>query len=252
MKKTIVAIFDDISVARQVVEELVDAEFARGSISLITNDTHHQYSHYLDKDYTPKDDAVTATQDADLGAAVGAFTGILAGLAALMIPGIGLTVVAGPIVADLTATVAGTLPGGVIGALVKSDVPEDEAPYYAEGIRRGGTLISIHTSDTLRAQDIMNRHGAINIHERINIWLESGWKGFETDAFENEGKAASFPEMLTSGKVRSISTALAGEEPPIDDEDTTQSIAVMDSYPTLHSTVPVTPSPDGMTAAPVH
>src|SRR5579859_4868827 len=157
MNKTILTIFDDIVVARQVVEDLVNAGFPRHSISLITNDAHNQYSRYLDKDYVPKDDAVTAAHGAGLGAVIGALTGILIGLAALAIPGVGLVIVAGPIVVGLTGAAAGAVTGGMIGALVKSGVPEDEAQYYAEGIRRGGTLISVETSDTLRAEDIMNR-----------------------------------------------------------------------------------------------
>ena len=120
---------------------------------------------------------------------VGALTGILVGLASLTIPGIGLVIVAGPIAAGLAGSVAGAVTGGVTGALIKTGVPEDETPYYAEGIRRGGTLVSIQTSDTLRAEDIMNRHGAINIHERVSRWRQEGWKGFDDLSIESEETA---------------------------------------------------------------
>jgi hypothetical protein len=271
MTKTIVAIFDDIAVARQVVEDLVNADFARNSISLITNDAHNQYSHYLDKDYAPKDDAVTAAQGAGFGAVVGVLTGVLVGLAALMIPGIGLAIVAGPIVAGLTGAVAGTLTGGIVGALVKTGVPEDEAPYYAEGIRRGGTLISIQTSDVLRAEDIMNRHGAINIHERINVWRQAGWKGFDdsTELVKNEDTVQSPPAILTAAPLDTASTEGAPvirdispitvvpvvpvieEIPPIDDEDTTESHPVLVAVPATDTAVTVIPTPNEVTAEPV-
>jgi hypothetical protein len=117
-------------------------------------------------------------------------------VAALTIPGVGLVIAAGPIVAGLTGALAGTITGGIVGALVKSGVPEDEAPYYAEGIRRGGTLVSVETSNTLRAEDIMNRYGSINIHERIDVWRQSGWKGFQSE--ENEDTDKSFPGPLTT------------------------------------------------------
>ncbi|MEO8392351.1 MAG: hypothetical protein ABI700_05095, partial [Chloroflexota bacterium] len=68
MTQTIVAIYDDIVSARQVVEDLVNADFARSSISLITNDANNQYSRYLDKGYTPREDAVTAGEGAGFGA----------------------------------------------------------------------------------------------------------------------------------------------------------------------------------------
>ena len=119
MTKNVVAIFDDISIARQVVEDLANADFARSSISLITNDSQNQYSHYLDKDYVPKDDAVTAAQGLGFGAVVGALTGILVGVAALMIPGIGLAIVAGPIAAGLAGTIAGAVTGGSRGCTGK-------------------------------------------------------------------------------------------------------------------------------------
>jgi len=41
------------------------------------------------------------------------------------------------LVAGLTGILAGAVTGGVVGALVKTGVPVDDAPYNAEGIRRG-------------------------------------------------------------------------------------------------------------------
>jgi len=269
--KTIVAIYDDIAVARQVVEDLVDADFLRSSISLITNDANNQYSHYLDKDYTPRKDAVTSIQGAGFGAAVGGLTGVIVGLASL-VPGIGLVIAAGPIAAGLTGILAGSVTGGIIGALVKSGVPKDESPYYAEGIRRGGTLVSVQTSDTLRAEDILNRYGSTNIHERINQWRQEGWTGFETP---EEGKATgdSSPNTLTTVTTDTTTTRVthrtrAGEplavapllsqEPLPDDEDTSKSFQVVVSdTPTDDVTIPhtlitdapipVDMTPEGMT-----
>ncbi|HEX2620829.1 MAG TPA: hypothetical protein VHL11_11795, partial [Phototrophicaceae bacterium] len=196
MKKTIVALYDDIVVARQVVEDLVNADFGRSYISLVTNDANNQYRQYLASGYTSREDAVTGGEGAGFGAVVGALTGVLVGLGVLMIPGIGLAIAAGPIVAGLTGAVAGAVTGGIVGTLVKSGVPEDEAPYYAEGIRRGGTMISVETTDTLRAQDIMNRHGSINIHERINLWRQEGWQGFNADIVETQNTTPPALEIL--------------------------------------------------------
>ena len=251
MNKTIVALYDDIVVARQVVEDLVDADFERSSISLITNDANNQYSQFLDKDYAPREDAVTAGEGAGFGAVVGGLTGILVGLAALTIPGIGLAIAAGPIVGALTGVLAGAVTGGILGALVKSGVPEDEAPYYAEGIRRGGTLVSIETDDTLRAADIINRYGATNIHERIDVWRQAGWEGFNPEA--NADTARPSPEMrpamrpaTTATRVTHVTHAVSPipvvpvieAVPQFDDEDTAESLQL-------------TPMPDVTTAGPV-
>lgn len=261
MTKTIVAIFDDIAVARQVVEDLVNANFPRNSISLVTNDAHNQYSHYLEKDYSPKDDAVTAVQGAGFGALVGAFTGILVGAAALTIPGIGLAIVAGPIVAGLTGAVAGTVTGGVVGALVKSGVPQDDAPYFAEGIRRGGTLISVDTSDTLRASDIMNRYGSVNIHARSELWRQAGWQGFDGEPVENDATAKPLP-VIVPPPVTDATTARfiptthhAGpvliQEPLIDNEDTSKSLAALVTARATDTSLPAVPMPDVVVVDPV-
>lgn len=261
MLKTVVALFDDITVARQVVEDLVNADFVRSSINLITNDANNQYSRYLDKDYTPRHDAVTASEGAGFGAIVGALTGLLAGLAALTIPGVGILIVAGPIVAGLTGAVAGAVTGGITGALIKSGVPEDKAPYYAEGIRRGGTLISVQTYDALRAENIMNRHGAINIHERFNLWQQTGWTGFGDKTIENgptSELSAPMVSVVTTDKqitqtapitqhTLPLTIGLAFEEPKLEPDDTDKSTS-------LHSIVPdravETLIPDPLASAP--
>jgi hypothetical protein len=266
MTKTIVALYDDIVVARQVVEDLVNADFARSSISLITNDANNQYSHYLDKNYVPREDAVTAGEGAGFGAVVGALTGLLVGVAALMIPGIGLAIVAGPIVGAVTGMVAGAVTGGIAGALVKSGVPEDEAPYYAEGIRRGGTLVSVETSDTLLAQDIMNRNGSTNIHERINLWRQGGWKGFDGESVENQDTPQEPMVTLPATPLETAATRVmpvnrnaspitivpvVDAEPQIDGEDTAESVPVMVAGTATDMTVPVTSIPNTMTAEPI-
>lgn len=266
MNKPIVAIYDDIVTARQVVEDLVNANFERDTISFVTNDAHNQYSHFLDKGYTAREDAVTAGEGAGFGAVVGALTGVLVGLAALTIPGLGIAIVAGPIVAGLTGAVAGALTGGVVGALVKSGVPEDEAPYYAEGIRRGGTLVSVQTSDTLRAQDIMNRHGSINIHERVELWRQAGWKGFESEIVEDANPKKiprkHFAPIQTPSTIYGAAPVTPVEppvvvlptlenEPSIDDQDTRKSRPVIVTPTPIETIVPVTPIPAVPVAEPI-
>lgn len=266
MNKPIVAIYDDIVTARQVVEDLVNANFDRDTISFVTNDAHNQYSHFLDKGYTAREDAVTAGEGAGFGAVVGALTGVLVGLAALTIPGLGIAIVAGPIVAGLTGAVAGALTGGVVGALVRSGVPEDEAPYYAEGIRRGGTLVSVQTSNTLRAQDIMNLHGAINIHERVELWRHAGWKGFESEIVEDANPTKiprkHFTPIQTPSTIYGSAPVTPVEppvvvlsplenEPSIDNEDTAKSRPAIVTPTPIETMVPVIPIPAVQVAEPI-
>src|SRR5260221_3611654 len=180
--KTVVGLFDDFSMAQHVVKDLQDAGFRRDDISLVANDVTNRYATY--KETAVVDEDVSPGEGASFGAVVGALTGALASLGSLVIPGVGLAVVAGPIIGALTGAVAGGVTGGVVAALVDSGVSETEAPYYAEGGRRGGTLITVKTSDTdaARAREIMSRHGAVNLKERSVNWKESGWAGYNANA----------------------------------------------------------------------
>jgi len=121
-----------------------------------------------------------ALKGAGTGAAVGGILGLVAGVASLSIPGIGPLIAAGPIASALAGAGIGAAAGGIIGALAKLGVPEDEAHYYAEGVRRGGTLITVR-ADSASAADcaanVMRKHGAVDIEERAAQWKKSGWSG---------------------------------------------------------------------------
>jgi uncharacterized protein (TIGR02271 family) len=185
MSKTIVALYDDFSTAERVVQELVDAGFTRENISLVANDVAGEYGHRytrtedLSTDYD--DDDVSAGEGAGIGALEGGVLGLLAGLGALAIPGIGPVLAAGPLLGALIGATAGAVTGGLVAGLMDSGVPETDAQYYAEGVRRGGTLVSVHAADDQidEAVAIMNRYSPINVEERADAWRESGYTGYD-------------------------------------------------------------------------
>ena len=78
---------------------------------------------------------------------------------------------------------AGGTAGGLIGALTQSGVSEDEANAYAEGVRRGGTLVTARVPETDRAryEAILDR-SAVNIRDRSAMWERSGWNRFDPSA----------------------------------------------------------------------
>src|SRR5262245_47023894 len=57
------------------------------------------------------------------------------------------------------------LAGGLLGAMTAAGVPEEQAHAYAEGVRRGGTLVAVTTDAILgsAAYDLMQRHGVVDI-----------------------------------------------------------------------------------------
>jgi hypothetical protein len=196
------------------VRELVDHGFNRDDISLVASDYDQRYAPYLTKhdvhvDTTPESGVSEgAGVGAGIGAVIGGLGGLLVGLGALAIPGIGPVIAAGPLAAALTGlagagagAVAGGVAGGLLGALVDLGIPEETAQYYAEGIRRGGTMVTVRSSDTMtdQAVDILNRHDPIDINERATQWRSSGWTGFNPDAEpyhrEELSSASSRPTM---------------------------------------------------------
>src|SRR5450631_2221627 len=83
------------------------------------------------------------------GGVIGGTLGLLAGIGALAIPGLGPFIAAGPIMAALAGLGVGGAVGGLVGALVGMGIPEYEAKRYEGRVKNGGVLLSVHC-DTLR------------------------------------------------------------------------------------------------------
>jgi uncharacterized protein (TIGR02271 family) len=176
MAKTVVGLFDDLDDAQKVVNDLTQLGIARSDISIARQQSDKTSATTTSPDRSGDIGSGAAT-GATTGAVVGGAAGLIASLSALAIPGFGPILAAGPIIATLTGAGIGAAAGGLIGALVNAGVPEEEAEYYSEGVRRGGTLVSVRVEDNIaeRAADIMNRHHAIDIDERAATWRSSGW-----------------------------------------------------------------------------
>ena len=182
--KTIVGLYDDIATARMVVEELAAAGFERNDISLVANNSVTGLTGTGATGGDGEAMAEGAAGGALVGGALGGLGGLLLGLGALAIPGIGPVVAAGPIVAGLTGAGIGAAVGGLAGALINWGVPEEEAQFYAEGVRRGGTLVAVKSDDgrVNEALRIMNQHSPVDVRERSATWRSEGWTGFNADA----------------------------------------------------------------------
>jgi hypothetical protein len=114
---------------------------------------------------------------------VGGTAGLLAGLGILAIPGVGPVVAAGWLAALAAGAVAGGAAGGIIGALTQSGVSKEDAHVYAEGVRRGGTLVVARVPDRERSryEAILDR-SAVNIRDRGEAYRKNGWTGFDESA----------------------------------------------------------------------
>jgi Heat induced stress protein YflT len=103
------------------------------------------------------------------GGLVGGALGLLVGLGALAIPGIGPVLAGGALATAFglgggTAVAGagiGAAAGGLVGALVGMGIPEAEAKHFEEGFQAGGVLVTVNGGD--RAADalaVLERHGA--------------------------------------------------------------------------------------------
>ncbi|MCB0167604.1 MAG: hypothetical protein KDI79_25475 [Anaerolineae bacterium] len=189
MTKTITGLYDDIAQARAAVEDLVDHGFSREDISLVAADPTEEYGRQLGPyDDTIADDAADATAGAATGAVaggvLGGLGGVLLGLGALAIPGVGPIIAAGPIAAGLVGAGVGAAAGGLVGAMIGWGIPEQDARYYTEGIRRGGTFVAVRAADHQvgKISSILNDHNPVNIEERVEMWRNEGWTGYDPDA----------------------------------------------------------------------
>src|ERR1700752_274892 len=155
MTVTISRLYNSYPDAAKAVKNLESAGVPHADISLVANNSDNWYSSdkKIDKDHDGVDDrAEGAGKGAGVGAGVGGTAGLLAGLGLLAIPGLGPVVAAGWLAATAVGAAAGAATGGIVGALTEAGVSEEDANSYAEGVRRGGTLVSARVPETDRAR----------------------------------------------------------------------------------------------------
>lgn len=199
MTTTVTGLFDDHADAERAVQALESAGVSHGDISVVANDAH---GHYTRGGATAGDTETAAGADASagagIGAAVGGVGGLLAGLGMLAIPGLGPVVAAGWLASTLVGAaggaVVGAAAGGLVGALTQAGVPEEDAHVYAEGVRRGGVLVTarVHDDQAAAARSILNTERSVDIANRREAYRSQGWSRFDANApaFSSEQVAA--------------------------------------------------------------
>lgn len=183
MSRTVVGLFDTFGTASMALREVENLGIPHSDVSIVANNSDEEYSRWRDT-YGHEYGMPATGTGANTGAVVGGIGGILLGLGLLVIPGLGPLAAAGPLVAGITGAGVGALTGGLIGALVDLGIPEEQAGYYAEGVRRGGTLVTINTPDHLVSTvvDTLNRNGAVDIEQRRAYYHQTGYTGYNANA----------------------------------------------------------------------
>lgn len=221
MPQTVVALYRQLPDARRVVDDLIAAGFEREAISLVVADPDEEHADLIaahgDEDETARGDGMA--QGAMIGGALGGLAGLLFGLAAFSIPGLGPLIVAGPLYTAVMGAGVGGLSGGLLGALAEVGVPETEAAFYEEGVRRGHALVALATDDVRRARAIMKNHAPLNVRQVAAEWQAEGWEapGELPDAFIPSADEPDEHRYATGAMGSDLYGAEAGRDAPLDE-----------------------------------
>jgi uncharacterized membrane protein len=160
MSKSVFCLATSQEQAERIVQRLQASGFTTGDISVLHTDTS-----MVDEDdqATPTKAAEGMAKGATAGGITGGAIGLLAGIGALAIPGLGAFIAAGPIMAGLSGVALGATAGGLVGGLIGMGLPETTARHYEERVKRGSYLISAHAEggeEIKRAREIFEAEGA--------------------------------------------------------------------------------------------
>jgi len=208
-RKTIVAVYDRHEDAKDAVQALHHEGFTSDQISLVAGDSQGSHGMGAGTGHDHDHDGSHAGKGAVTGGVLGGIAGLVMGLAGMTIPGVGPVVAAGPLATALGGAAAGALAGGIIGGLIGLGIPEDDAHIYAEGIRRGSTLVGVTIPEERMdlAMSTLSRFNPIDIDERAASWRQEGWQRFDTEA--EPLKASNMNHTTTTNTTTTATTPAA-------------------------------------------
>jgi hypothetical protein len=141
---SVAAVYPDRFAAERAVRQLHEAGFDLRDLSIVGRDfqeTEEPYGLVGTGDYVKV--------GAEAGSLLGGLLGLCVGAGFMLLPELGLVVVAGPIAAALMAGIEGAIAGlglgSLAGALVGWDIPKDRALKYETQIKGGQFLVFVRS-----------------------------------------------------------------------------------------------------------
>jgi len=182
--RTVSAYFDTYSEATDAVTRLVAAGVPAAEISILARDPDGTLAerHRLEEDASEAGEGFE--QGAGVGAVLGGTGGMLIGMGALAVPGVGPVLLGGWIAAAALGAAAGAIlggaTGGLIGAMVHAGIPEEDARTYATRLEEGGAVVTAMVSDEFypSAAAIMARATAIDSVPEAPGPIDETWLDF--------------------------------------------------------------------------
>jgi len=133
--QTIIGVFTSRSNAENAVNSLRQQGFTNEEINIIS------------KKQEGDDESGNAFEEDDIldgtltGSTLGGIGGLLLGAGALVIPGIGPIIAAGPI----AGAISGAIAGGITGGLIDWGIPAEESHHYEQEVVQGSVLAIVRT-----------------------------------------------------------------------------------------------------------
>lgn len=227
MTKTIIALYDHRSDAETASRDLQAAGFESSAIEILSHGDLIGGNWGSGSGMTD-----TTTGDASLGAAGGmARTDLSTGYVASpnTVPGSGIgssgigtgTTATGS--TGYTGSTTGTGSGGMLTRLAGWGVPNQDAQVYAEGVRRGGSLLKVRLDedDVDRAMEVLERGNVVDVEERGSAYRESGWTGYDETADYYDDRSAEEERLRYSpGRTTDTTAGLTGAAAAMRDVNT--------------------------------
>lgn len=158
--RAVIGVFNSRSDAEKAISQLRGKGFGTEEINIVSKEgtSKKGQSQTYDDDVT--DGALTGGTIGGIGGLLlGA--GVVAGVGAMAIPGIGPIIAMGPI----SAAIGGAVAGGIAGGLIDWGIPAEASQRYEQSVAQGGILAIIKTNSTKvdAAAQVLRQHGATDV-----------------------------------------------------------------------------------------
>jgi uncharacterized protein (TIGR02271 family) len=131
-----------------------------------------------------------------------------------------------------TGYVASDDRSGFWGKLESFFFPDEDRATYAEGLRRGGFLVSVSGLDDAHyetAHDILDDEGSIDIDERADLWRKEGWNAQRSnEAFSTSTYDASREQRKFNDDLDDVVRSNASTEDTFDEGSRDETIPVIE------------------------
>ena len=164
MRKTVVAVFENIDNAETAARRMKEQGFRHEDISMVArrpDENQTEAEGFQGRQENPVATNDNISNGTVVGGVIGGVAGLLLGAGALTIPGLGIVAAAGPII----GLIGGVATGGIVGGLTDLGIPMEDSRRLEEHVRKGQTIFSVSVEEfkVTDVENILRTNGAHSI-----------------------------------------------------------------------------------------